>query len=180
MAIQGVSSYDLTQVQQLNRTRGKGKSGKLGKATVPMHSQPKEDTFVKAGYDRAGFTAELESIKNKKGKSVYNVQHIQQILKNVDREPERYAPLKEMAHLSNMKGKDLARISYAKADTLNIVNEFSKKTKENGNPKYASSHLIKFSTLQASELERIRPLTDTTLRADEIVDIAQNKELDWK
>ena len=50
MAFQGVSSYDLTQVQQLNRTRGKGKSGKLGKATVPMHSQPKEDTFVKAGY----------------------------------------------------------------------------------------------------------------------------------
>ena len=180
MAIQNVSAYDFTQVQQLNRPRGKGKSGKLGKATVPMQPQPKEDTFVKAGYDRAGFTAELESIKDKKGKSIYNIQHIQQILKNVDREPERYAPLKEMAHLSNMKGKDLARISYAKADALNIVNEFSKKKKENGNPKYASSHLIKFSTLQASELERIKPLADTTLRADEIVDIAQNKELDLK
>ena len=174
MAIRNVSAYDVTQVQQLNRPRGKGKSGKLGKATSPISYEPKQDTFEKSAYDRVGFTNELESIKDKNGKSVYNTQHIMQILKNVDREPARLEPLRDMAHLSNMKGKDLARISYGKADSLAVVNEFSKKTKENGNPKYASSHLIKFSTLPVTDLERIRPLTETTIAPNEMIKIAQN------
>ena len=180
MAIRNVSAYDVTQVQQLNRPRGKGKSGKLGKATSPISYEPKQDTFEKSAYDRVGFTNELESIKDKNGKSVYNTQHIMQILKNVDREPARLEPLRDMAHLSNMKGKDLARISYGKADSLVVVNEFSKKTKENGNPKYASSHLIKFSALPVTDLERIRPLTETTIAPNEMINIAQNKELDLK
>ena len=178
MAIQSVSAYDVTQVQQLNRPRGKGKSGMLGKATPTISYEPKQDTFEKAPYDRVGFTNELESIKDKNGKSVYNPQHIMQILKNVDREPARLEPLKEMAHLSNMKGKDLAKISYGKADSLAVVNEFSKKNKANGNPKYSSSHLIKFSALPVADLERIRPLTETTLAPNEMINIAQNKELD--
>lgn len=168
----GIQSVSFLGVEQINK-RPKHKPKTSGPS---LASKP--DTFEKAtANDKFGFSAELESIKDKKGKSIYNTQHIIQIMKNVEKEPERYAPLKEMAYLPNMKGKDLARISYAKADTLNIVNEFSKKTLANGNPKYASSHLIKFSTLPAQDLNRIRPLTDTTLRADEIVNIAQNKDL---
>ncbi len=169
MGIQSVSFLGVEQINKRPKHRPKTSGPSLAS---------KPDTFEKiVANDKTGFSAELESIKDKKGKSVYNTQHIIQIMKNVDKEPERYAPLKEMAYLPNMKGKDLARISYAKADTLAIVNEFSKKKLENGNQKYASSHLIKFSTLPAEDLNRIRPLTDTTLRAEEIVNIAQNKDL---
>ena len=172
MLIQNVS---FSSVEQLNkRPKHRPKTN-----TPTLASKP--DTFEKttnsSAYDRAAFTAELESYKDKKGKSIYSPQHISAILTNIDREPERLAPVKEMAALPNMKGKDLARISYAKPDTLQIVNEFSKKKAPNGNPKYASSHLIKFSTLSAEDLNRIRPLTDTTLRADEIVNISQDKSL---
>ena len=48
MAIRNVSAYDVTQVQQLNRPRGKGKSGKLGKATSPISYEPKQDTIEKS------------------------------------------------------------------------------------------------------------------------------------
>lgn len=172
MSIQSVSFLGVEQLNKRPKHRPK-----TGSPTLTTRPDTFEKTTTPPAYDRDGFKSELEGYRDKKGKPVYANQHIIQILKNVDKEPERLTSLKEMAALPNMKGKDLARISYAKADTLEIVNEFSKKKKENGNPKYASSHLIKFSTLQAEDLTRIKPLTNTTLHPDEIINIAQDKQL---
>ena len=150
------------------------------KKPAPTNTSSRPDTFEKAGYDRQAFTSQLESYHDKKGKPVYNKQNIAVIITNVEKDPKKYAPLQEMAALPNMKGKDLAKISYGKADSLAITNEFSKKTNINGNPKYASSHLIKFANMQAADLERIRPLTDTTLHVEQISEIAKDKNLDLK
>lgn len=40
--------------------------------------------------------------------------------------------------------------------------------------------MIKFSALPVTDLERIRPLTETTIAPNEMINIAQNKELDLK
>ena len=148
------------------------------KKPSPVNSATRPDTFERAGYDRQTFTNQLESYHDKNGRPVYNKQNIAVIITNIEKEPKKYAPLQEMAALPNMKGKDLARISYGKADSLVITNEFSKKTNVKGNPKYASSHLIKFANMPAQELERIRPLTDTTLHVEQIAEIAKDKKLD--
>ena len=169
MTIQSVSFLDAQQVTKRPKHRPQG--------TPNVSSKP--DTFEKnTEYNREAFTTELQSYKDKGGKQKYSNGHIISILSNIDREPKRYASIKEMAALPHMKSKDLARISYGKPDTLEIVNEFSKKTKANGKPKYASSHLIKFSSTPAADLNRIRPLTDTTLHPDEIINISQDKKLD--
>ena len=148
------------------------------KKPSPVNPATRPDTFERAGYDRQAFTNQLESYHDKKGKPVYNKQNIAVIITNIEKDPKRYAPLQEMAALPNMKGKDLAKISYGKADSLVITNEFSKKTTVSGNLKYTSDNLIQFANMPANELERIRPLTDTTLRVDRISDIAKDKNLD--
>lgn len=148
------------------------------KKPSPVNSATRPDTFERAGYDRQTFTNQLESYHDKKGKPVYNKQNIAVIITNIEKDPKKYAPIQEMAALPNMKGKDLAKISYGKADSLVITNEFSKKTTVSGNLKYTSDHLIQFANMPANELERIRPLTDTTLRVDRIADIAKDKNLD--
>jgi len=148
------------------------------KKPTPVNSATRPDTFERTGYNRQDFTNQLESYHDKKGRPVYNKQNIAVIITNIEKDPKRYAPLQEMAALPNMKGKDLAKISYGKADSLVITNEFSKKTNINGNLKYTSDNLIQFANMPVQDLERIRPLTDTTLRVDRIADIAKDKNLD--
>ena len=148
--------------------------------SVPVTLPNQHDTFTKSYEDKSGIGEYLESIKDDKGKNVYDKQHIFTIAKYVDKTPEKLVPIKELAALPNMKGKDLMKLASAQVDSLKIVNEFSKKTNAKGNPKYASTQLVKFSAMKAEDLERVRPLTDTVLRAPQIVEISQNKELDLK
>lgn len=170
MLIQNLSFMGAEQINKRPKQRPNTTAPTL--ATKPDKFEKAETT-----YDQGAFTRELTSYMDKDGRPVYSSNNIMIILSNVGKDPNKYAPIREMAALPHMKGKDLARISCGKADSLELVNEFSKKQKSNGKPKYASSHLIKFSALPVEDLKRIRPLTETTLHVDDIIGIAQDKEL---
>lgn len=169
MIIQNVAFQGISKVEP--------KTSKQAKS-VSFNTKP--DSFEHSEYDRQAFQAQLESYHDKKGKPVYNQINIAKIIANVEKDPKRYVPIKEMAALPNMSCKDLTIMSMAKADSLAITNEFSKKTKPNGTPKYASNHLTKFAFTPAEELERLRPLTDTSLHVDKIFEFAEDKTLDLK
>ncbi len=147
-----------------------------GPATYPN----KQDTFTKSYEDKLGVGDYLKAVKDDKGKPVYSNQHIVTVASYVNKAPEKFEPIKELSALPNMKGKDLVKLASAETESLKIVNEFSKKTNAKGNLKYSSQQLVKFSTMKPENLERVKPLTDTSLRASQIVEISQNKELDLK
>ena len=87
MTIQSVSFLGAQQVTRRPKHRPQG--------TPNVNSKP--DTFEKnnVGYNREAFTTELQSYKDKGGKQKYSNGHIISILSNIDREPKRYASIKE-------------------------------------------------------------------------------------
>ena len=171
MGIQKVASFNVNQVQALNKVNKNN--------TNPIKMDVKPDTFEKtsATYDKEAFMAELKNIKDKKGKSVYNAQHLTKITDNIDKDPAKYAPLKALSAHPNMRGKDLVRLSQSSVDNLVLVEEFAKKNNAEGKPKYATSHLIKFSELPTKNLERILPLTNTSMHPDGMICIANDDKL---
>lgn len=147
-----------------------------GTATYPN----KHDTFEKSFEDKSGISDYLKTFKDSDGRNIYNPQHITLIAKSVNKDLEKLNPIKELSALPNMKGKDLVKLACAEVNNLKTITEIAKKTNTKGNLKFASQQLVKFSEMQFKDLERVKPLTDTSLRASQIVEIGKNKELDIK
>ena len=156
-----------------------------GVAAVNQTQQPKvsastqkKDSFEKAPYNSEQFAAELKALTDKKGKPKFDPYHVAFITGLVDQKPEKYEPLKHMASLPKMKGKELVRLAKLDTDKLNILGEFSKKTDAKNKYKYSGSDLLSMSSLSIPELERVRPLTDTVLKASDIVTVSAKEGLD--
>ncbi len=137
----------------------------------------KHDTFEKSAYNPQNFTAQLESYKDKKGKPVYNKQHITEIVGNVNKNPEKYDAIRNMAALPNTKGKELVKLSMLNVDKLNVLNEYALTKNNKGTAKYSGNQILKLSSLTVPDLQRVKPLSNTTLRADQIVGISADKNL---
>ena len=147
------------------------------KRTVVANQSLTSDTFEKSKYNSAEFVKQLESYKDKKGKPVYDKHNISIISGNVSKQPEKYAAVSYMASLPNMKAKDLVKLSNLDIDKLNVLNEYALNKNTKGNPKYSGNQLVRLSSLNVTDLQRVKPLSATTLSANQIVDISNDKNL---
>ena len=173
MTVQNVAFLGTTQINNTQKS--------IKKAFVKNPIE-KPDSFEKKTpvYDRGSFEAELGNYKRNDGFQKYQQMYIQEILNNVDKNPDKYKYVKEMASLPNMKDEDLLFISYATPERLEVVNEFSKIKDEKGNPKYSSSGLLTFSHLNVEELNKIKPMTETSMSAEQITSLTDIENLDFQ
>ncbi|MBR2525735.1 hypothetical protein IKE67_04650 [bacterium] len=138
----------------------------------------KEDTFEKkATYNREEFLAELDTYLDKSGKPKYSKYHQMYIVGTIDKNPEKYEAVKNMAALPGMKGKDLVRLACASPQKLASLNEFAVKKNQHNQSKYSGSDMMTLVKLEMEDLERVKPLSNTMLSANSLESIAEDKSL---
>lgn len=168
MYIQGVSFKG--NVKSVNNS-------KINK-TCKLTTTP--DTFQKSNYDRKEFSVFLEKIKDENGKPVFNNKSIAKIVNNIEKQPEKYETIKGLATRPNLKGKCLAKIAAAPVENVKIVGILANKKDTENKLKYTSNNLQDFANMKTEDLKHVLPLTDTALKTDDIISLADNKKINFE
>ena len=119
-------------------------------------------------------------IKDENGKPVFNNKSIAKIVNNIEKQPEKYETIKGLATRPNLKGKCLAKIAAAPVENVKIVGILANKKDTENKLKYTSNNLQDFANMKTEDLKHVLPLTDTALKTDDIISLADNKKINFE